>query len=205
MELTSKHKINFNSIKGRAKQYSTGKECYFTREAIWNWFPAGTDAQVHADSWHPAIHTQQCEALQQIQVILFSLFLLFLAMDIVAKPQSGKDVSDAHWQGQTTRRAGRACVRSICSGIYTNYLAGHGKYHSNFGSDCFQIARWKLRDFDHLLFTKIFWLLLLNTDLATETHTSGTNRHSRWGWINSFSSVTHTNGVIKLCLLRTAV
>lgn len=63
--------------------------------------------------------------------------MLFLAMDIMAKPQSGKDVDDAHWQGQITTKAGRVYVRSICLGIYTNYLARHGWYHSNFGSDCF--------------------------------------------------------------------
>lgn len=32
---TSKYKINLNSFKGRARQYSIGKECYFTSEAIW--------------------------------------------------------------------------------------------------------------------------------------------------------------------------
>lgn len=52
--------------------------------------------------------------------------MLFLAMDAMAKPQSGKDADDAHWQGETTTRAGRVYVRSICLGIYTNYLARQG-------------------------------------------------------------------------------
>lgn len=52
--------------------------------------------------------------------------MLFLAMDAMAKPQSGKDADDARWQGQTTTRAGRVYARSICLGIYTNYLARQG-------------------------------------------------------------------------------
>lgn len=75
-----------------------------------------TDTKIYVDSLHTCIYIQSVDPGDP-------LFMLFLAMDIMAKPQSGKDVEDTHWQGQTTTGAGRVHVRSICLGIYTNYLA----------------------------------------------------------------------------------